>query len=259
MVMKFLLIFLALFVVWIAFVEPYILTTNYGQIKDKNLAGLRVVFVSDLHYKPYEKFRLIRDVKKIQAQNPDIVLFGGDFVNGHKKHSSLNPAVIAEELGKIKSKYGSFAVLGNHDVWHDAYGISKLLKKNNITVLKNSNKKVGDFTIAGVEDMQTQSPNVEKALNNVETPVILLSHTPDIFDQVPDTVNLTLAGHVHGGQVKLPFKGAVFAPSKFGTKYAEGYFNDMGRKMIVTKGMGTSILPIRFLCFPEIVLIEFVD
>lgn len=259
MVMKFFIVFTVVMFVWMFFVEPYILTTNYGQIKDKSLAGIRVVFVSDLHYKPYEKFRLKRDVKKIQAQNPDIVLFGGDFVNGHKRNSSLNPEIIAQELGTIKSKYGSFAVLGNHDVWHDAFGIKKVLEENNITVLKNSNKKVEDFYIAGVEDLQTQNPDIDKTLKNIDAPVILLSHTPDIFENVPDTVNLVLAGHVHGGQVKLPFKGAIFVPSKYGTKYAEGFFNDMGRKMLVTRGVGTSILPIRFLCPPEIVVIEFVD
>ena len=259
MVTKLFLVFLLVMFVWTVLVEPYVLTTNYGQIKDKNLAGLRVVFVSDLHYKPYEKLRLIRDVKKIQDQNPDIVLFGGDFVNGHKRISSLKPEIIAQELGKIKSKYGSYAVLGNHDVWHDAYGITKALEANNIKVLKNSNKKVGDFYIAGVEDLQTQTPDIAKTLKNVDAPVILLSHTPDIFEDVPESVNLTLAGHVHGGQVKLPKRGAVFVPSKFGTKYAEVFFNDMGRKMLVSRGIGTSILPIRFLCPPEIVVIEFID
>lgn len=261
MVMKCLFIFLSIMFVWAVLIEPYVLTVNYGQVKDKELAGLRIVFVSDLHYKPYEKFRLLRDVKKIQAQNPDIVLFGGDFVNGHNRFSSLNPSVIAGELGKIRSKYGSFAVLGNHDCWHDAYGIEKLLSKNNITVLKNSNKKIrNQFYIAGVEDLQTQNPDVNKALSGVDGSVILLTHNPDIFeDFVPEYVNLTLAGHVHGGQVKLPKKGAILVPSKFGTKYSEGFFNDMGRKMFVTKGIGTSVLPIRFLCPPEIAVIEFVD
>ena len=259
MVLKIFLVFLLVLVVWAFIIEPYTLTINYGQIKDKNLAGLRVVFVSDLHYKPYEKFRLVRDVKKIQEQNPDIVLFGGDFVNGHKRISSLKPDIIAKELGKIESKYGSFAVLGNHDVWHDAHGITKSLEDNNITVLKNSNKKIDNFYIAGIEDLQTQNPDLEKALPNKNAPIILLSHSPDIFEKVPESVNLTLAGHVHGGQVKLPKKGAILVPSKFGTKYAEGFFNDMGRKMLVSKGVGTSILPIRFLCPPEIVVIEFVD
>jgi len=246
--------------VWTVLIEPYILTINYGQVKDKELAGLRVVFVSDLHYKPYEKFRLLRDVKKIQAQNPDIVLFGGDFVNGHKRSSSLNPSLIAHELGKIRSKYGSFAVLGNHDCWHDAFTIAKLLEENNIKVLKNSNVKVRNrFYIAGVEDLQTQVPDITRALNGVDAPVILLTHTPDIFDNIPDSVNITLAGHVHGGQVKIPKKGALIVPSEFGTTYAEGFFNDMGRKMFVTRGVGTSVLPIRFLCPPEIAVIEFVE
>ena len=252
-----LLIILLIFIIWVVFIEPYILTVKTVKIKDAQLAGLKIVFATDLHYKKYEKFRLKRDVKKINAQNPDIILFGGDFVSGHVQGSALDYDEIGRELGKLKSKYGTFAVLGNHDVWQNAAEISENLTKNNVTVLKNSSAKAGKVYIAGVEDLQTQKPNIEKALKNTKQPVILLTHTPDVINKVPENVNLTLAGHLHGGQVNFPFHGAITAPSKYGTKYAYGMFNVKGRKLFVSRGIGTSILPIRFLCPPEIVVIEF--
>ena len=94
-----------------------------------------------------------------------------------------------------------------------------------------------------------------KALKNIKEPVILLSHTPDIITDVPHSVNLTLAGHLHGGQIRLP--QAIVVPSKFGKKFANGYYEYKGKKIYTTYGLGTSILPMRFNCPPEIVVIEF--
>ena len=254
-----LLIILLILIIWVVFIEPYILTVKTIKIQDKGLAGLKIIFATDLHYKTYEKFRLKRDVKKINAQNPDIILLGGDYVNGHKQGSALDHKIIGEEFGKLKSKYGTFVVLGNHDVWQDAAGISESLRENNITVLKNSNAKAGNVFIAGVEDLQTQRPDVEKALKNTKPPIILLTHTPDMIEKIPENVNLTLAGHLHGGQINFPFHGAIVAPSRCGPTYAYGLFDVNGRKLFVSRGIGTSILPIRFLCPPEIVVIEFVN
>lgn len=251
-------IFIIVFVIiWAVVVEPYSLTVKKISIKDESLKGLKIVFASDFHYKPYEKFRLKRDIKKINEQKADIILLGGDFENGHKKGQSLNIETIAKELGKLQAKYGIYSVLGNHDVWQGASEAYEALSKNGISVLKNSNKKAGPVYIAGVEDLQTQNPDIQNALSGVKQPVILLTHTPDIIKDVPDFVTLTLAGHLHGGQVRLPFHGALVAPSKYGTKYAYGFFLVKGKKLFVSKGIGTSILPIRLFCMPEIVLIEF--
>ena len=85
----------------------------------------------------------------------------------------------------------------------------------------------------------------------------MLTHSPDIFPKVPKEVNLTLSGHVHGGQVRLPLLGAIIVPSKYGDKYSYGLIEEDNKKMIVTSGIGTSILNVRFNCKPEIVVIEF--
>ena len=135
------------------------------------------------------------------------------------------------------------------------------LTKNGIKVLANSNIKVNingkDLYIAGVEDKTTRTPDIYKTLDLTQNPVILLTHSPDVFPKVPEKVNLTLSGHVHGGQVRLPLIGALIVPSDYGNKYSQGLINEKGKQMIVTKGIGNSILNVRFNCIPEIVVIEF--
>ena len=129
---------------------------------------------------------------------------------------------IAKNLTKIKSKHGIITVLGNHDWDTDGIKITKNLEANNITVLANSNKKIyingKEIYIAGVEDLKTQNPDIDKALIGAKRPTILLTHSPDIFPDVPQEVNLTLAGHLHGGQIRLPFWGAIVVPSKYGNR-----------------------------------------
>ncbi len=241
--------------VWAVFIEPYTLTVNRVNIDDNSLKGLKIVFASDFHIKPYEMFRLKRIVTAINKQNADIILLGGDYVNGHKKGRSMTIAKIAEELSDIQSKYGTYAVIGNHDGWQGKKECITELEKHNIKVLFNENKCFEKFCIAGVDDLQTGVPDIGKALSNIAKPVILVTHTPDIMPDVPYSVNLTLAGHLHGGQIRL--NQAIITPSIYGNKYANGYLNDKGKKIYTTKGLGTSILPVRFNCPPEIAVITF--
>lgn len=253
--MKYIFILLLFLAIYSVFIEPNILTIHRIILKDEALKGLKLVFASDFHIKPYERLRLKRIVKKINAQNADIVLLGGDYVSGHEKGKTLSPSGIAAELAKLQSKLGTVAVMGNHDGWQGKKEIIEEFEAVGITVLENANKDYERFSVAGVEDLQTGMPDLKKALTNAKKPVILLSHTPDIVENIMSDVTLTLAGHTHGGQIVLPLKGALTVPSKYGTKYAYGFFED--ERMNVSRGLGTSILPLRFNCFPEIVVIEF--
>ena len=242
---------------WSFFVEPNIIQVKNLILKNKELSGIKIVFASDFHIKPYEKNRLKKIIKVINNENPDIVLLGGDYVNSHKKNMTYPITGIAEELKNLKSKWGTVAVLGNHDGWQGKYEVIKALEQNGIIVLENSNIQFEKFSVAGVEDMQTGNPDLEKALKNIDKNIILLSHTPDIFPNVPYGVMLTLSGHTHGGQIVFPGKAPLLVPSKFGKKYAYGLKNENGRQLFISKGLGTSILPLRFNCRPEIVVIKF--
>lgn len=256
--------FIALFLItlmWCFTIEPNVVTIKKYRLKDDALKGVKIVLAGDFHVKPYQEKRLQYVVNKINLQNPDVVVLIGDYVNMHEETMSYPIFKTAEKLSEIYSKAGIYTVLGNHDYYKDGAKIKKALSDKGIIVLENRCRKIeiGDktFYIAGIEDLTTGFPNVKRALKYADGPVILLSHQPDIFPDVPDCVNLTLAGHTHGGQVVLPFIGPLIVPSKFGKKYACGYFEENSKKMIVTKGIGTSILPIRFNCSPEIVVIEF--
>lgn len=256
MFMKYILLFLFVLFIYPVFVEPNIITVKRIAIKDESLKGLKVVFATDFHFKPYDKLRLERTVKKINAEKPDIILLGGDYVNGHKKGATLSTDKIASGFARLKSKYGTIAVMGNHDGWQGKKDLIEAFEAVGITVLENSNKDFKSFSVAGVEDLQTGNPDINKALLGVKNPVILLSHSPDIAANIPHNVNLTLSGHTHGGQVVLG--RPLIVPSKFGTKYAQGLFKPHDVLIYVSKGLGTSILPVRFNCFPEIVVINFV-
>lgn len=243
---------------WALIIEPYALNVKKITIKNSPLNGLKVVFASDFHIKPYEGFRLRKIVRTINAQKPDIVLLGGDYINGTDNYT-MDIEDIADELSKIKSPMGTYAVLGNHDGWFNARKVEKILKINNIKVLANTYIEFPDFVLSGVEDFQTQHAKVDLAIPQTSKPIIFLTHHPDVFEQVPDGTFLTLAGHLHGGQVDLPVWGKLVVPSKFGQKFVEGsgFIKENGKMIYTSKGLGTSILPVRFRAVPEIVVIKF--
>lgn len=247
---------------WSFFIEPHFLTVKNYKIKNDYLKGLKIVYAADLHLQPCDEQRLKRIVKKINDKNPDIVLLGGDFVNGQSQEATLPMELIAKELSTVKSRYGIYCVLGNHDWWYNGELVIKELKNNKINVLLNENKEVKlsdgrSIFIAGVEDLSTREPDIKKALKNTKEGVVLLTHSPDIFPEINESVDLILAGHTHGGQVNIPFFGPIFVPSDYGSKYAGGLIKEDGKTMIVSKGIGTSSVHVRLNCVPEILFIEF--
>jgi uncharacterized protein len=120
----------------------------------------------------------------------------------------------------------------------------------------------GSVWIAGVSDLMTGMPDAAAAVaaaRDDDAPVILMTHNPDIFPSVPDRVALTLAGHTHGGQVKLPLLGTPVVPSRFGSRFAAGHIVEGGRHLYVATGLGTSILPVRFRVPPTITILTLVS
>ena len=244
-------LFIVLFI-WGFFIEPNLLSIKYYSVNF--LKGKRIVFISDLHIAKNEKKRLDNIIRKINELNPDLVLCGGDYIQGHSGKNTMPIEDVARELAKIKAPV--ISVLGNHDGWYDKYTVQKSLEENGIIVLHNTNTKANGIFVAGIEDLLTGYPNVDAALENTESPRILLSHSPDIYFDVKEEVDLILAGHVHGGQVRIPFLGALICPSKYGTKFSCGDFKETQNRMIVTKGLGTSIMRVRFNNVPEIIVLQ---
>ncbi len=229
---------------------------------------LRIAILSDLHVgSPFNGLAKVREiVDRTNAARPDIVCILGDLVvqgviGGH----FVPPEDIAAELKRLRAGAGVFAVLGNHDGWLNHDRVRDALQRNGIRVVEETAERrdtpAGPLWIAGVSDLWTGTHDITAALDAVKhdgAPVILLTHNPDVFPLVPDGVALTLAGHTHGGQVRLPFVGAPIVPSQFGQRFAAGHIVEGGRHLFVATGLGTSILPVRFRVPPAVTILTIV-
>jgi uncharacterized protein len=113
------------------------------------------------------------------------------------------------------------------------------------------------FWLSGLGDLWTRGNRAEATLQKItdSDPVIVMMHNPDVFPSIPERVSLTVAGHTHGGQVNVPFVGRLVVPSAFGQRFAYGLIEEDGRKLFVTGGIGTSIIPVRFRVMPEVVIL----
>ncbi len=223
---------------------------------------VRLVVMGDLQPAgPIESLESIAAiVERMNAEQGDLVLLLGDYVSTRRLSTGfIDPHDTVPILGRLDAPLGVYAVLGNHDWWWDGPEMRHLLTDQGITVLEDAAERVeaGAQTlwIAGLSDPVTQAYDLEATLDQADEsgPVLLLTHTPDVFPDVPAEVALTLAGHTHGGQVDLPFLGRPIVPSRFGERFAYGLIEEAGRRLYVTSGIGTAIIPVRFRVPPEIV------
>jgi uncharacterized protein len=209
--------------------EPASLTVVRESISVPGFAGtgLRIAVLTDLHVgSPFNGIDNLKGVVELtNAQQPDLVCILGDLViQGVQGGTFVPPEDIAHELKNLTAKYGVFAVLGNHDGWLDHGRVATALAQNGVHVIEEKAVKLdtrsGRFWLAGASDLWTGRHDVTMALGNVtdSAPIVLLTHNPDIFPDVPSRVSLTLAGHTHGGQVKFPLIGAPIVPSRFGQR-----------------------------------------
>lgn len=222
------------------------------------LDGFRIVQISDLHNKKFGN-RLIR---KISALNPDIIAITGDIVDSN--HTNIETALyFAEKSVEIAPTY---YVTGNHEYWLDTAKREKLfsgLKSAGVQILDNKTitvkKNNSAFSLTGIDD-NTLSGSFSRFLpTNENTLNILLAHEPQyIYDySTYGNVDLVLTGHAHGGQFRLPFIGGIIAPDQgFFPKYTSGLHKSADTSMIISRGLGNSVIPLRLFNFPDIVCID---
>ena len=243
------------------FYEPYTLKVTPYNLQNSRLSGLKIVFAADFHVAPFgwEKKRLQNIINAINEQNPDLVVLGGDYINRHGRTTTMPPEDIAETFNEIKAP--KVAILGNHDSYYGKDEVLKAFENAKIPVLDNRNIKLNlqnkEVYVAGVSDYDTDNSDVKKSLKNAGQPLIFVTHSPDVFVDLKGGADIVLAGHTHKGQVFLPYFGAVAVITKTKKKYIYGLFRERGMPMIVTSGLGTSMLPIRFNNLPEIVSVRF--
>ncbi|MET3698171.1 hypothetical protein SAMN05877753_10827 [Bacillus oleivorans] len=247
--------------------EPFWLEINSYTIKKQTispgLAGIRILQFSDTHLGfHYDLSDLTLIVDKIKVLKPDIIVFTGDLMDEPQNYPY--PDQIIPILQSLSAPLGKYAVYGNHD--HGGYGTNlygQIMKLSGFTLLQNEVITVARnsdiFYLAGLDDAMLGSPDFQAIANKMSgNPFkLLLSHAPDLADIASSFgFDFQLSGHSHGGQVQIPFLGALVKPP-FGEKYYDGFYeinHDQPLTLYVNRGLGTTRLPFRFLSRPEITM-----
>lgn len=250
---------------WI--VEPRWLSVERVRIPVSGLGpawqGARVALLSDTHCGPYTSAAYVaRAVHMTSALAPDIVLLLGDYVHGSP--SNLQPGIAP--FASLRAREGVFSVLGNHDHWAGRAVAQQALDRAGVVRLDNRSLVLArgsdELALIGVGDLMEDKQLLSHAARPLSPscPRVLLSHNPDYAELMPSgvRVDLMVSGHTHGGQVQIPFYGAPRLPSRYGQKYQEGLVDGPHCRVYVTRGVSTISPPVRFLCRPEITLLELV-
>ncbi|MBO6514580.1 MAG: metallophosphoesterase [Phycisphaerales bacterium] len=246
---------------------------------DERLDGLRIVQVSDTHLGPRipESF-IVGAYARALELNPDLIVLTGDHVHDGTKENP-RAAELCEPLVR-GCPMGVIGVLGNHDWWGDGHQLSRMLSGVGVRMIDNdrvwidaktrsvvdSDPGEGALAFAGIGDLTDGVVDVDRAFRDLrdETVRIVLAHNPDTAEinalklAGAHRVDLMVSGHTHGGQVKIPFIGTPIVPSWYGQKYAGGLVQGPAFRVVVSRGVGMSMLPVRVGVPPEIGVITLV-
>ncbi|MEN2766610.1 metallophosphoesterase [Ornithinibacillus xuwenensis] len=245
-------------------IEPGLLSIQQETIKGTNIPqsfnDFTILQFSDTHIGfHYDLDQFEELTKQINQLKPDLIVFTGDLVDEPNQYSWDNR--LTDLLGTLNAPYGKYWVYGNHD--HGGYGtetIKKVMHSAGFNLLQNSHQAIeinqDRIILAGIDDVMLGRPDLTKTIENTnpELFTILLAHEPDFADiTVQYPIEVQLSGHSHGGQVRLPFVGHLYTPI-YAEKYVEGKytFESSNLNLYVSRGIGTTRLPYRFLCKPEI-------
>ena len=263
------------------FIEPNRLVLTREEIKIKNwdpaFDGLRIALISDIHggSNGASAENIRRVVESTNAENPDVIVLLGDYVSQGSAEQPVRMPMreVADNLAGLRAKYGVYAVLGNHDGWYGDAEITSELTRIGYRVLQNEiafiQQNGSSLRLLGLKDhlkldsWRTFDETVRSTVNSYpkEGQLVVLEHSPDIlyilnyWKHLNPDFKLMLAGHTHGGQVWFPILGAPFVPSSVGQRYTRGHVKEEGVDMFVTSGVGTSILPFRFMVPPEVAIV----
>lgn len=218
---------------------------------------IRVALLADIHVQgpDLSPGRMARIAAQVNAHKPDLILVAGDFSGDRTLSTRLySEEEIAASLKGLRAPLGVYAVLGNHDHWRDGPAMRRAVEAAGIPVLANEAVRAGPLTVAGADDIHTRNadiPALARAAAAYPGPTVVLSHSPDLAPILPAQFGLVLAGHTHCGQIVLPLIGYLATASRHGKRYACGMIRERGRTTIVSAGIGTSVLPLRFGAPPD--------
>lgn len=245
-----------------ALAEPFGLTVERHAIALSRLPfeldGLRIAQLSDIHHSPFTGSEQIeRAIETVNSLEPDIIALTGDYIS----HDPAYAAPCAEMLGRLRARYGVYAVLGNHDHWTDASLITDLFRAEGMTVLVNQGMRFelhgASFWLAGVDDTMVGLEDLPLSLagSREGEMKLLLAHNPIILRRAARAgVDLVLSGHTHGGQVT--WRSEKSASGRPRRRILRGLGRRGNTQIYVTRGLGTVVLPVRYGCPPEVSLLE---
>jgi len=220
------------------------------------LEVFRIVQISDIHLGPLTTIELVDQAIEMANQlKPDLTLLTGDYV----WHEVEAIHELMPSLARLNAKYGVYACLGNHEIWTDVNVITQAFQMERIPLLVNEGMSIpvgeASLYLASLDDGWSGRPDLEAAMQNW-TPgatTVLLMHEPDLADNYASDgrINLQLSGHSHGGQIRFPFVGALITPY-LSWKYPIGLYNVNGMWLYTNRGLGTTNIPLRVNCAPEI-------
>ena len=246
---------LAAVAVWARWIEPAWIETTFTKLEWSG-PTLRIVLLTDLHARPHGERRTRRIVRRTNMLDPDLVLIGGDFVDG----LDADPAKLAaiRPLEGLRARLGTYAVLGNHDQEEDA--IQRTVEEAGIRVLMNEHVAIEGSYLVGLGDLRMHESEPVPAFEGVPdgAPTIALAHGPKTFE-LPKMgrFDLALAGHTHGGQGCIPFTDVCPYLEEDMKPWVKGLYDfPKGGRLYVSRGLGTSGHPARIGARPEIACID---
>lgn len=242
-------------------IQTTIITVECDDIPE-SFNGMTIVHISDLHNYEFGKNQ-IRLIYKVKKAEPDIIAVTGDLVDSRRTDIDIAMEFM-EQAVKIAPVY---YVTGNHESRIEEFeDLENRLADCGVITLRDRKAEIeagGDrISILGIDDPTFGNKDVQEKLESLisedDNYKILLSHRPELFDTYCEAgVELVLSGHAHGGQIRLPFLGGIAAPNQgFYPKYTEGLYSDGSTSMVVSRGLGNSIIPLRINNRPEIVVIK---
>lgn len=247
------------------FQNKHLETTHYTYEAEQlgvDLDGYRIVQISDLHNAKFGKNNQ-KLVDRIRECAPDMIVLTGDLVDSN--HTNVDRAVqFVNEIVKICPVY---YVTGNHEYWLDTSEYENLMDgvaSAGVIILDNQVVEISrwdaKFRLVGLDDKSLADGTLEALLSDEKELTVVLAHEPQYFARYAGTgVDLVLSGHAHGGQFRLPFVGGIVAPDQgFLPEYTAGEYYMNGTEMIVSRGLGNSVIPVRLFNYPEIVCVELV-
>jgi hypothetical protein len=220
---------------------------------------LRVVQLTDVHAGIFMTRDMMRRyVDQVIALKPELFVLTGDYIS----NSTVFFPGFVEEMARVQAPYGTFATMGNHEHWCGEIGYYRdLFERNRIHLLQNAHRLIrterGPFAVVGIDDLRWGEPDLKAALQGLDAdvPALLLSHRPEIFPEAAEhRIPLTLAGHYHGGQVKLSLPWGDFSLAHLRTDYPVGLYRIAASHLYVSRGIGTTFTPVRLNAPPEVTL-----